>query len=139
MTAEGSPRTGSGTQEPVGDLVHHASQQLSQLVRDEMRLAQAEMTEKAKRFGKGGGLFGGAGLMGALTLQALVVTVIAALSLVMDVWAAALIVTAVLAAVAALMTALGKRQISKASPPAPEQTIDSVKADVAEIREKAQR
>jgi hypothetical protein len=37
------------------------------------------------------------------------------------------------------MAALGKRQISKASPPAPEQTIDSVKADVAEIREKAQR
>ncbi|MCT9113687.1 phage holin family protein [Streptomyces mirabilis] len=139
MTAEGSPRTDSGAQEPVGDLVHRASQQLSQLVRDEMRLAQAEMTEKAKRFGKGGGLFGGAGLMGVLTLQALVVTVIAALSLVMDVWAAALIVTAVLAAVAALMAALGKRQISKASPPAPEQTIDSVKADVAEIREKAQR
>lgn len=139
MTAEGSPRTESGAQEPVGDLVQRASQQLSQLVRDEMRLAQAEMTEKGKRLGKGGGLLGGAGLMGVLTLQALVATVIAALSLVMDVWAAALIVTAVLAAVAALMAALGKRQISKASPPAPEQTIDSVKADVAEIKEKAHR
>jgi nitrate/nitrite transporter NarK len=120
-------------------LVHRASQQLSQLVRDEMRLAQAEMTEKAKRFGKGGGLFGGAGLMGVLTLEALVVRVIAALSLVMDVWAAALIVTAVLAAVTTLMAALGKQQISKASPPTPEQTIDGVKADVAEIKEKAQR
>jgi uncharacterized membrane protein YqjE len=139
MTAEGSPRTESGAQEPVGDLVQRASQQLSQLVRDEMRLAQAEMTEKGKRLGKGGGLLGGAGLMGVLTLQTLVATVIAALSLVMDVWAAALIVTAVLAAVAALMAALGKRQISKASPPAPEQTIDSVKADVAEIKEKAHR
>ncbi|MFG2783010.1 phage holin family protein [Streptomyces prunicolor] len=139
MTAEGSPRTGSAAQEPVGDLVQRASQQLSQLVRDEMRLAQAEMTQKGKRFGKGGGLFGGAGLMGVLTLQALVVTVIAALSLAMDVWAAALIVTAALAAVATLMAALGRRQISKASPPAPEQTIDSVKADVAEIREKAHR
>ncbi|GGW51760.1 phage holin family protein [Streptomyces caelestis] len=138
MTAEGSPRTGGGAQEPVGDLVQRASQQLSQPVRDEMRLAQAEMTQKGKRFGKGGGLFGGAGL-GVLTLQALVATVIAALSLVMDVWVAALIVTAVLAAVTALMAALGKQQISKASPPAPEQTMDSVKADVAEIKEKAQR
>ncbi|MDQ0605207.1 hypothetical protein QF037_009552 [Streptomyces canus] len=139
MPAEGSPRTGGGAQEPVGDLVQRASQQLSQLVRDEMRLAQAEMTQKGKRFGKGGGLFGGASLVGVLTLQALVATVIAALSLVMDVWVAALIVTAALAAVTALMAALGKQQISKASPPTPEQTVDSVKADVAEIKERAQR
>ncbi|MFF7176649.1 phage holin family protein [Streptomyces pseudovenezuelae] len=139
MTAEGSPRTGSAAQEPVGELVQRASQQLSQLVREEMRLAQAEMTQKGKRFGKGGGLFGGAGLIGVLTLQALVATAIAALALVLDVWAAALIVTGVLAAVTALMSVLGKQQISKASPPAPEQTMDSVKADMAEIREKAQR
>ncbi|MFG2557099.1 phage holin family protein [Streptomyces sp. NPDC048581] len=139
MTADGSHRTGAGAQESVGDLVQRASQQLSQLVRDEMRLAQAEMTEKGKRFGKGGGLFGGAGLMGVLTLQALVATVIAALSLSMDVWVAALIVTGVLAAVTALMAALGKQQVSKASPATPERTVDSVKADVAEIKERAQR
>ncbi|MFJ9100681.1 phage holin family protein [Streptomyces sp. LUP47B] len=139
MTADGSARPGSSAQEPVGDLVQRASQQLSQLVRDEMRLAQAEMTEKGKRFGKGGGLFGGAGLMGVLTLQALVATVIAALSLVMDVWVAALIVTGVLAVVTALMAALGKQQVSKASPPTPERTVDSVKTDVAEIKERAQR
>ncbi|MEU0249169.1 phage holin family protein [Streptomyces sp. NPDC006235] len=139
MTADSPHRTGAGAQEPVGDLVQRASQQLSQLVRDEMRLAQAEMTEKGKRFGKGGGLFGGAGLVGVLTLQALVVTVIAALSLTMDVWLAALIVTGVLAAVTALMAALGKQQVGKASPPTPERTMDSVKADVAEVKEKAQR
>ncbi|WP_329438396.1 phage holin family protein [Streptomyces canus] len=139
MTTDGSPRPGSPAQEPVGDLVQRASQQLSQLVRDEMRLAQAEMTEKGKRFGKGGGLFGGAGLMGVLTLQALVATAIAALSLAVDVWVAALIVTGVLAAVTAVMAALGKQQVSKASPPAPEQTVDSVKADAVEIKERAQR
>ncbi|MEV7001832.1 phage holin family protein [Streptomyces sp. NPDC093982] len=139
MTAQDSHRTDSGATEPVGDLVQRASQQLSELVRDEMRLAQAEMTEKGKRFGKGGGLFGGAGLIGVLTLQALVATVIAALSLAMDIWVAALIVTGVLAAVTALMAALGKKQISRASPPTPERTMDSVKSDVAEIKEKAQR
>ncbi|MGW5638551.1 phage holin family protein [Streptomyces sp. NPDC003832] len=138
--ATGSPRTSSATQEqPVGELVQRASQQLSQLVRDEMRLAQAELTQKGRRFGKGGGLFGGAGLMGVLTLQALVATVIAALSLAMDVWLGALIVTGVLAAVTAVMAALGKQQVSKASPPKPEQTVNSVKADVAEIKERAQR
>ncbi|MFG2027653.1 phage holin family protein [Streptomyces sp. NPDC048825] len=139
MAAEGSPRTGSGPQEPVGDLVQRASQQLSQLVRDEMRLAQAEMTEKGKRFGKGGGLFGGAGLVGFFTLQALLATAIAALSLVLDVWAAALIVAGALAVITALMATLGRQQVGKASPPRPEQAMDSVKADVAEIKEKAQR
>ncbi|MFH8701313.1 phage holin family protein [Streptomyces chartreusis] len=139
MTAQDSHRTDSAATEPVGDLVQRASQQLSELVRNEMRLAQAEMTEKGKRFGKGGGLFGGAGLIGVLTLQALVATVIAALSLAMDIWVAALIVTGVLAAVTALMAALGKKQISRASPPTPERTMDSVKSDVAEIKEKAQR
>jgi hypothetical protein len=123
----------------VGELVQRASQQLSQLVREEMRLAQAEMTEKGKRFGRGGGLFGGAGLGGVLTLQALVATVIAALSLAMDVWAAGLIVTGVLAAVTALMAALGKKQFRKGSPPRPERTVDSVKADVAAIKESAHR
>ena len=139
MTAEGSHRTDSRVQEPVGDLVQRASQQLSQLVRDEMRLAQAEMTEKGRRYGKGGGLFGGAGVLGVLTLQALVATVIAALSLVLDVWAAALIVTGVLAAVTALMAALGKKQFSKGAPPKPERTMDSVKADGAAIKEGAHR
>ncbi|MCT9139451.1 phage holin family protein [Streptomyces violarus] len=139
MTADSSHRTDAGAQEPVGDLVQRASQQLSQLVRDEMRLAQAETTDKGKRFGKGGGLFGGAGLMGVLTLQALVATVIAALSLAMDVWVAALIVTGVLAAITALMAALGKQQVSKASPPTPQRTVDSVKADAVEIKERTQR
>jgi hypothetical protein len=139
MAAHSAHRPGAETQEPVGELVQRASQQLSQLVRDEMRLAQAEMSQKGKRFGKGGGLFGGAGLMGVLTLQALVATAIAALSQAMDVWLAALIVTGVLAVITAVMAVLGKKQIDKATPAKPEQAMDSVKADVAEIKEKAQR
>ncbi|WP_190198119.1 phage holin family protein [Streptomyces djakartensis] len=125
--------------EPVSELVQRASQQLTELVRGELRLAQAEMKEKGKRYGKGGGLFGGAGVVGFLTLEALVVTAIAALAVPLPVWAAALIVTAVLGAITALMAVTGKKQISEGAPPVPGQTIDSVKADVAEIKESAQR
>ncbi|MCX4741343.1 phage holin family protein [Streptomyces antibioticus] len=139
VTQDAPHRTQAGAQEPVGELVQRATQQLSQLVRDEMRLAQAEMTVKGKRFGRGGGLFGGAGLMAVVTLQALVATAIAALSLVLDVWAAALIVTGVLACVTAVMAVLGRKEFAKASPPKPEQTMNSVRADVAEIKEKAHR
>ncbi|MFK0238824.1 phage holin family protein [Streptomyces vinaceus] len=123
----------------VGALVTRASQQLSELVREEMQLARAEMTQKGKRYGKGGGLFGAAGLAGFMALQALAATCIAALALVLPVWAAALIVTAVLGAVAGVTALAGKKQIGRAGTPTPEQTIDSVKADLAEIKEKAHR
>ncbi|MFF3015452.1 phage holin family protein [Streptomyces sp. NPDC057939] len=139
MSAIGQhPEHGSAS-ESVGELVSRASQQISELVREEMRLARAEMTEKGKRFGVGGGLFGGAGLIGFLAAQALVGAVIAALALLLPIWASALIIAALLAAVAAAMAAAGKKQITKAGAPAPQQTIDSVKADVAEIKEAAHR
>ncbi|MFI9254953.1 phage holin family protein [Streptomyces sp. NPDC053069] len=125
--------------EPVGELVQRASQQLTQLVRGEMRLVQAEMKEKGRRYSKGGGLFGGAGLVGFLMLQALVVTVIAALAVVLPVWAAALIVTAVLGAIAAVMALTGKKEVAQAAPPAPKESMENVKADVAEIKERAHR
>ncbi|MFJ4525730.1 phage holin family protein [Streptomyces sp. NPDC088810] len=126
-------------QEPVSELVQRASQQLTELVRGELRLAQAEMKQKGKRYGKGGGLFGGAGVVGFLMLQALVATVIAALAVPLPVWAAALIVTAVLGVIAAMMAISGKKQVDQAAPPTPEQTIENVKADVAEIKESAHR
>ncbi|WP_237305027.1 phage holin family protein [Streptomyces qaidamensis] len=134
-----SRQTQDSGAEPVSELVQRASQQLTELVRGELRLAQAEMKEKGKRYGKGGGLFGGAGIVGFLTLQALAATAIAALAVPLPVWAAALIITAVLGAITALMALTGKKQISEGAPPAPQQTIDSVKADVAEIKESAQR
>ncbi|WP_327685791.1 phage holin family protein [Streptomyces sp. NBC_00467] len=127
------------SKESVGDLVSQASQQLSQLVREELRLAQAEMTQKGKRFGKGGGMFGGAGIVAFIGLQALAATAIAALVLVLPLWAAALIITGVLFVIAAVLAAMGKKQVGMATPATPERAIESVKADVAEIKERAHR
>ncbi|MFC9824416.1 phage holin family protein [Streptomyces erythrochromogenes] len=123
----------------VGVLVSRASQQISELVREEMQLARAEMAEKGKRYGKGGGLFGATGIIGLLALQALTATCIAALALVLPVWASALVITAALGIAAGGTALAGKKQIARAGTPAPEQTIDSVKADLAEIKEKAHR
>ncbi|WP_373304288.1 phage holin family protein [Streptomyces griseomycini] len=123
----------------MSELVQRASQQLTELVRGELRLAQAEMKQKGKRYGKGGGLFGGAGVVGFLMAQALVASVIAALAVALPVWAAGLIVTAVLGVIAAVMVMSGKKQVDRASPLTPEQTVENVKADVAEIKESAHR
>ena len=123
----------------MSELVQRASQQLTELVRGELSLAQAEMKEKGRRYGRGGGLFGGAGLIGFLTLQALVAAAIAGLAVPLPVWAAALIVAGVLGAIAAVMALSGKKQVGRAAPPAPEQTIENVKADVATIKGSAHR
>ncbi|MFD6820669.1 phage holin family protein [Streptomyces sp. NPDC060085] len=123
----------------MGELVQQASQQLTELVRGELRLAQAEMQEKGRRYGKSGGLFGGAGVVGFLTLEALVVTAIAALAVPLPVWAAALIVTAVLGVIATVLALNGRKQVHRAAPPKPEQAIENVKADVAEIKRSAHR
>ncbi|MGW3817968.1 phage holin family protein [Streptomyces sp. NPDC005046] len=138
--ADGSTEQARGTgPDQVGELVQRASQQLTELVRGELRLAQAEMREKGRRYGRSGGLFGGAGVVGFLMLEALVATAIAALSVSLPVWAAALIVTVALGVVAAVMALRGKRQVGRAAPPKPEQAIENVKADVAEIKRSAHR
>jgi uncharacterized membrane protein YqjE len=114
----------------TGDLFKRLSQQTSELVRKEVDLAKAELTEKGKTAGKGAGMFGGAGLFGLTAFLALTACLIALLSTAMQVWLAALIVTVVYAAVAGVLALIGRRKLKEATPPAPEQTIETLKEDV---------
>jgi hypothetical protein len=123
----------------VGVLVGQATEQVSLLVRQEVALAKAELAEKGRRAGRGGGLLGAAGAVGYVGLMALSGTGVAALSLALPVWAAALIVTGVLFAVAAVLALTGRAQLKRAAPPTPAQAIDSVRADVEEIKGRAHR
>ncbi|MBO4257319.1 phage holin family protein [Streptomyces griseorubiginosus] len=123
----------------VGDLVGQATEQLSRLARQEVALAKEELAEKGRRAGRGGGLLGAAGAFGYAGLLAAAGTAVAALSLTLSVWAAALIVTAVLLVIAAVLGAIGRAQLRKATPPTPEEALGSVKADVEEIKERAHR
>ena len=114
----------------TSELVKQLSEQTRDLVRQEMELAKLELTNKAKRFGVGGGMFGGAGLLGLYGVGALTACLILALSLAVAGWLAALIVAVVYAAIAGVLALAGKRQVKAATPPVPEQTVDSVKEDV---------
>ena len=121
--------------EPIGALVHRLSEQIPELVRSEMRLAQAELTQKGKRAGLGIGMFSLAGLLAFFAVGVLIATAIIALDLVLPLWAAALIVAGVLL-IGALGAALGgKAEIAQATPLAPEQAIAGVKQDVATVKE----
>ncbi|MBJ7359025.1 phage holin family protein [Nocardioides sp.] len=120
--------------EPLGAVVHRLSEQIPELVRSEIRLAQAELTEKGKRAGVGVGLFSVAGLLALYGLAALLTTVVVLLDLVLPLWAAVLIVTAVLFAAAGVAALTGKKQVGQATPPAPEKAIAGVKEDVATLK-----
>jgi uncharacterized membrane protein YqjE len=116
-------------EQPMGELFKQLSTDLSTLVRQELKLAQAEMTEKGKRAGVGFGMFGGAGVLGLLALGALTACLIAALSTGMEVWIAALVVTVLYGAGAAVLALNGKNRVNEATPVIPEQTIETVKED----------
>jgi hypothetical protein len=137
---ERTGQTGTGQDErALGDLVKQLSQQSAELARKEVELAKAEMAIKAKRFGVGAGAFGGAGLLGVLALGALTATLILALATALDGWLAALIVTALYAALAGVAALVGKKQVEEGTPPIPEQAIDSSQADVQEAKRRVQR
>jgi hypothetical protein len=123
----------------TGELVKQISEQISVLMRDELKLAQLEMTRKGKRAGMGIGILGGSGLTALYGLGCLIACVILAISGVLAAWLAALIVCAMLLAVAGVADLIGKGRLQRATPPVPEETVNSVKADVEEIKKRARR
>jgi Flp pilus assembly protein TadB len=122
-------------QKSTAELVKTASEQIQRLVRDELKLAQAELTRKGKHAGIGAGLFGAGGLIALYGVAALLTAVVLLLAYVMPAWVAAVIVGVLLLGVAGVLALVGKKQVSQAAPPSPEETVGNVKADVATVRE----
>jgi len=129
----------SQSDQQIGDLVKQLSEQTSDLVRKELKLAQLEMQEKGKRAGIGAGLFGGAGLVALYGLGVLIAAIVLALATAIDAWLAALIVAVVLFAIAGVAALMGRKQVEQATPPQPEQAIASTKRDVEVVKERAAR
>ncbi len=123
----------------TGDLVSRLSQDVSVLIRDELRLAQAEVSGKAKKAGVGAGILGTAGIIALYGVGVLIATAILALALVLDAWLAALIVGVVLLAVAGIAGVVGKKRVTEAAPPLPTEAVESVKRDVAAAKGGAHR
>ena len=127
----------TGDDRSVGELVQQLSQQTSTLIRQEMRLAQAELQEKGKRAGLGAGMFGGAGLVALYGVGALIAAVIMLVATALEPWLAAVIVGVVLLAVGGILALIGRRQVRQATPAKPEQAIESVQADIDEVKARA--
>ena len=123
----------------AGELVSRVSEQVSQLVRDELKLARAELTEKGKKAGIAGGLYGGAGLIALYGVAAFVAAAILGLAGPLPDWAAALIVGAVLFVVAGVAAVLGRREAAQASPPLPQEAVAGLKEDIQIVKDGVRR
>jgi uncharacterized membrane protein YqjE len=123
--------------EPAKDLLKQVSEEAQSIARNEVKLAKAELSEKAKDVGVGAGMLGGAGYMAALASVALMLCLIFALATVVAAWLAALIVTIVFAAIAGVLALAGRTRIKKAGPPLPEQSVESVKQTIETVKEAA--
>jgi Putative Actinobacterial Holin-X, holin superfamily III len=128
---------GTASEQSTAELIKQMTEQVSTLVRDELKLAQVEMTRKGKQAGIGAGMLGGGGLVALYGVACLIACAIIGLSHVMQAWLAALIVGVILLAVAGVAALIGKNRVQRAVPPVPREAVESVKTDVEEIKERA--
>jgi hypothetical protein len=129
----------SSPERPPRDLVNELPALVTRLVRDEVKLAQAEMTRKGKQVGVGAGLLGGSGVIALYGVACLLASAIAAISMKLHVWLAALIIGAAVLAVAGVAALVGRSRLKKGTMPLPQQAIDSVKADISMVKARAHR
>lgn len=124
----------SGAEDPrdrsLPELLQRLSAETTKLVHQELDLAKVELTQKGRQAGAGAGLFGAAAAVGLGALGALTACIILALNAALPAWLAALIVAVVYGAVAAILALQGRNRIKQATPPVPEQTIETLKEDV---------
>jgi len=134
-----SPQIPAQREQSTGDLVKQLSEQVSLLVRDELKMARLEMTRKGKQAGVGVGMFGASGLVALYAIACLLAAAIIAISGVIQPWLAALIVGLALLAASAVAALVGRGRMRHATPPVPKQAVEGAKADVEEIRERIHR
>jgi uncharacterized membrane protein YqjE len=135
----GTGQPSAAPERSAGDLIKMMSEQVSTLIRDELKLAQLEMTRKGKQAGIGAGMLGGSGVIALYGLGCLIACVIIAISGMIAAWLSALIVGVALLAVAGIAALIGKSRLQKATPPVPQEAVHSVKTDIDEIKERTRR
>jgi putative superfamily III holin-X len=123
----------------TGELVKLVAEQVSVLVRDELKLAQLEMTRKGKEAGTGIGMMGGGGLIALYGVGCLIACAILAIAHAVPAWLAALIVGAALLLLAAIVAAVGRGHMKRATPPMPREAVESIKTDVDAVKESVSR
>lgn len=103
-------------------------------VKNEIEQLKSELIAKLKHAGIGVGLFVGAGLVAFFLFAVLIAAAILAFATIVPGWLAALIVAGILLVIVIALVLVGLRQVKQGIPPAPTETIKSIKKDVNAIK-----
>lgn len=109
----------------LGQLVGEVTRDISTLMRKEIELAKAELTDSAKKAGAGAGMFGGAAYGAMMAVLFLSIALWWALGYLVGNGWSAVIVAVLWAAIAAVLFAVGRNQVAKVKG-AP-QTVETIK------------
>jgi xanthine/uracil permease len=112
----------------LGDLFAELASETSTLVRQEIRLATAEMSQKAARAGRNVGLIGAGGALAYAGLLALVAAAIFGLAYFIPMWLSALIVGLVIVGIGYALIQMGLSALKRLDP-MPRQTVETLKED----------
>ncbi len=112
----------------LGDLFSELATETSTLVRQEVALAQTELTQKATSVGKNVGFLVVGGAVGYAALLAILAAAIIGLAYFVPAWAAALIVGVVVGIVAFLLISSALKALKETSL-TPNQTVETLKED----------
>lgn len=123
----------------TGELVKQLSEQVSLLVRDELKMARLELTRKGRFAGMGMGLYGASGLVALYAVACLLAAAIIAIAGEIRPWLAALIVGLALLVVSTVAALMGRSRMRRATPPMPKQAVEGTKADIEEVKERMHR
>jgi uncharacterized membrane protein SpoIIM required for sporulation len=133
LAVSSSPKDDKSRPQQIGHTVAEISEKASLLVREEIALAKAEVTQKATKLGKGAAVAAIAGVFATLGLIFLLFSLAwffawVVGSNVLDIMWGHLIVTGILFLFATIAGLIGLRWIKKGSPPTPDMAIEEAKA-----------
>ena len=112
MTDGRTPSEEKAATTSLGDLLGNVTKDVSTLMRQEIALAKAEISDSAKKAGKGAGLLGGAGYAGLMAVFFLSVALMVGLGYLFDdqAWGA-VVVAAIWAVIGLVMYLQGRKQL----------------------------
>jgi multisubunit Na+/H+ antiporter MnhC subunit len=107
---------------------------LVELLKGELESFKQELVGKLKHAGIGVGLLAGAAVFAVFALLVLVAAAVLGLATVLPAWLAALIVGVAILLIGVVLALIGLSNLKKGVPPAPTETIESIKKDVSVIK-----
>ena len=124
--------TGEGSRS-VADVLQDIVANVQTIIRSEVRLAKAEVTEEVIKAARAAGMMAGGLVAGWFTAWFLLLAILFALATVMPMWGAALLLFVIMGILTAILVTAGKKRL-KAVHPKPEKTIETMKENVEWVK-----